>query len=243
VRATLGGHEIAVGSLRFLAQEGVALAPLAEAARDLAGRGQSVVGVAEDGAAVGLLGIADPVKPGARAAVDRLRSLGVRPVLVSGDSGAAVAEVARELGIDEAHAEVVPEGKVARVRELRAAGRCVGMVGDGVNDAPALAEADLGMAVSTGSDIAMETADVTLVRGDLAGVARALRLARATVGVIRQNLFWAFGYNVIGIPVAAGVLVPISGFALSPMLAALAMSLSSVSVVTNSLRLKGSKLD
>jgi len=209
----------------------------------LAARGRSVMGVARDGALLGLLGIADPVKPGARAAVERLRALGVRPVLVSGDAAAAVAQAAREVGVEEAHAEVLPAGKVERVRALRGGGRVVAMVGDGVNDAPALAEADLGMAVSTGSDVAMETADVTLARGDLAGVARALVLARATVTVIRQNLFWAFAYNVVGIPVAAGVLTPLWGFTLSPMLAALAMSLSSVSVVGNSLRLRRRRLD
>jgi Cu+-exporting ATPase len=242
VRARLDGREIHVGSLRYLEREGVMPGELAGAAAAMAARGRSVVGVAEDGRLAGLLGIADPVKPDALGAVERLRRLGVRPVLLSGDLRAVAEQVGRELGVEEVHAEVLPEGKVEVVRALRAAGRRVGMVGDGVNDAPALAAAEVGMAVSTGSDVAMETADVTLVRGDLAGVARALVLARATVRVIRQNLFWAFGYNVIGIPVAAGVLVPITGFTLSPMLAALAMSLSSVSVVTNSLRLRRVRL-
>jgi Cu+-exporting ATPase len=242
VAVTLEGRQLRVGSLRYLEGEGVA-AGGAAAAGEMGARGRSVVGVARDGALCGLLGIADPVKPGARAAVERLRRLGVRSVLVSGDARAAVEQAGREVGVEETHAEVLPAGKVERVRALRAAGRVVAMVGDGVNDAPALAEADLGMAVSTGSDIAMETADVTLVRGDLAGVARALELSRATVGVIRQNLFWAFAYNVIGIPVAAGALVPLWGFSLSPMIAALAMSLSSVSVVGNSLRLRRRRLD
>jgi len=243
VSVSLDGRELRVGSLRYLEQGGVAAGEMAAAAGGMAARGRSVVGVARDGALCGLLGIADPVKPGARAAVARLRRLGVRTVLVSGDIRAAVEQAGHEVGVEETYAEVLPAGKVERVRALRAAGGVVAMVGDGVNDAPALAEADLGMAVSTGSDIAMETADVTLVRGDLAGVARALVLSRATVGVIRQNLFWAFAYNVIGIPVAAGVLVPLWGFALSPMLAALAMSLSSVSVVGNSLRLRRRRLD
>jgi Cu+-exporting ATPase len=239
VRATIDGQEVRVGSLRWLETP---LAELEDAAEAMTARGRSVVGVAENGTLIGVLGLADSLKPAVRGVVERLRREGQRLVLVTGDARAAATEVARELGIAEVHAEVLPEGKIERVRSLRAEGRRVAMVGDGVNDAPALAEAYVGIAVGTGSDVALETADVTLLRGDLRGVARALVLARVTMRVVRQNLFWAFAYNVLGIPIAAGVLVPFFGIALSPMLAAVAMSLSSLSVVTNSLRLKKARL-
>jgi Cu+-exporting ATPase len=242
VRVQTDRGVIRAGSLRYLEGEGVSLEGLGTAATDLAARGRSVVGVAAGETLAGVLGLSDPVKPDAAAAVKRLRRLGVAITVLSGDTEPAVRQVAGELGIGDFHAGVLPAGKVQVIRELRAAGRRVAMIGDGVNDAPALAEADVGMAVASGSDVAIETADVTLMKGDIAGAARALDLARATVRVIRQNLFWAFFYNVVGIPLAAGVLVPFGGITLRPIMAAVAMSLSSVSVVGNSLRLKRKKL-
>jgi Cu+-exporting ATPase len=242
VRVQTENGVLRAGSLRYLVAEGIPVDGLESAAAELASRGRSIVGVAEGESLKGLLGLSDPVKPDAAAAVGRLRQLGVTITLLSGDALPAVRQVARELGIEDFHAEVLPEGKVRVIRELKSGGRRVAMVGDGVNDAPALAEADVGMAVASGSDVAIETADVTLMKGDIAGAARAIDLARATVRVIRQNLFWAFFYNVVGIPLAAGVLVPFGGITLRPIMAAVAMSLSSVSVVGNSLRLKRKKL-
>jgi Cu+-exporting ATPase len=242
VRVQTENGVLRAGSLRYLVAEGVSVDGLESAAAELADRGRSIVGIAEGESLKGLLGLFDPVKPDAAAAVGRLRQLGVAITLLSGDTLPAVRQVAGELGIEDFHAEVLPEGKVKVIRELKSGGRRVAMVGDGVNDAPALAEADIGMAVASGSDVAIETADVTLMKGDVAGAARAIDLARATVRVIRQNLFWAFFYNVVGIPLAAGVLVPLGGITLRPIMAAIAMSLSSVSVVGNSLRLKRKKM-
>jgi Cu+-exporting ATPase len=241
VRVQLEDRVLRAGSLRYLEQEGIHADGLEAPARELASRGRSVVGVADGERLAGLLGLADPVKPDAASAVEKLKRLKVEVTLLSGDAEAAVRQVATELGIESYRAEVLPEGKVEVIRELRSGGRRVAMVGDGVNDAPALAEADVGMAVTSGSDVAIETADVALMKGDLTGAARAIELARATVRVIRQNLFWAFFYNVVGIPLAAGVLVGVNGLTLRPMMAALAMSLSSISVVGNSLRLKRKK--
>ena len=196
-------------------------------------QGRTVVAVGWDGAARGLLVVADTVKPTSAEAVARLRALGVRPVLVTGDNAAAAATVAREVGIDGADvvAGVLPAGKVDEVRRLQAAGRVVAMVGDGVNDAAALAAADLGLAMGTGTDVAIEASDLTLVRGDLRTAADAIRLSRATLRTIKQNLGWAFGYNVAALPLAAAGL-------LNPMIAGAAMAASSVLVVTNSLRLR-----
>jgi Cu+-exporting ATPase len=198
--------------------------------------------VAVDGSIRGLVAVADPLRPEAAAAVSELRRLGHTVVLLTGDHTGTARAVARALSIDEVHAEVAPAGKAELVAGLRAAGKRVAMVGDGINDAPALARANVGVALGTGADVARAAADVTLVRADLWGVVDAVRLARATVRTIRQNLFWAFGYNVLGIPLAAGLFQPLTGWALSPVVASAAMVLSSLSVVGNSLRLRRLRL-
>jgi Cu+-exporting ATPase len=204
----------------------------------LAAESKTIVLVAADGRLAGLIAIADPIKAGSRDAVNALRQMGLDVVLLTGDSDAVAQSVARAVGIERVVAGVLPEGKVAEVRRLQTERRVVAMVGDGVNDAPALAQADLGMAVGSGTDVAIEASDVTLVRGDLRGVAQAVALSRRTMRTMKQNLFWAFIYNVVGIPVAAGALYPIAGILLSPILASAAMALSSVSVLSNSLRLR-----
>ena len=228
VSARIGDFEITAGTLPL---------GLPEADR-LAAEGKTAVAISVDGKPAGVIGIADAVKPEAAAAVRRLHEMGLDVWMITGDNRRTAEAVARQVGIGHVLAEVLPDGKVAEVRKLQAAGKKVAMVGDGINDAPALAQADVGIAIGTGTDIAMEAGDITLMRGDLNGVADALDLARRTMRVIRENLFWAFAYNTIGIPVAAGVLYPFTGWLLSPVLASAAMALSSVTVVTNSLRLK-----
>jgi Cu+-exporting ATPase len=197
-----------------------------------------VLFAALDGRAAGLLAVSDPVKVSTPEALEALRAEGVRVVMLTGDHELTARAVARVLGIDEVEAGVLPDGKAEVVRRLQGSGRVVAMAGDGVNDAPALAQADVGIAMGTGSDVALESAGVTLVRGDLRGIVRARRLSRATLRNIRQNLFFAFAYNALGVPLAAGALYPVTGALLSPMVAAAAMSLSSVSVVANALRLR-----
>jgi Cu+-exporting ATPase len=204
--------------------------------------GQTVLFLAVDGKPAGLLGVADPIKATTAEALARLHAEGLKVVMLTGDSRATAEAVARKLGIDEVLAEVLPEQKANAVRKLQAEGRVVAMAGDGINDAPALAAADVGIAMGTGTDVAMESAGVTLVKGDLRGIAKARALSRAVMANIRQNLFFAFGYNLLGVPVAAGVLYPFTGLLLSPMLAAAAMSLSSVSVVANALRLRTTRI-
>jgi Cu2+-exporting ATPase len=235
--ATVEGHALAVGNTRLLEREQVSLDGLAERAAQLAGQGRTTVQVALDGKAAGVIAIADAPRESAKAAVDALRELGVRPVMLTGDSRATAERVAAEVGIEEVIAEVLPQDKAARVRELQEQGRKVAMVGDGVNDAPALAQADVGIAIGAGTDVAVETADVVLMRSDPLDVATAIHISRGTVRKMRQNLAWAVGYNSLAIPIAAGILEP-EGFTLSPAVAALSMSGSSIIVAVNAIALK-----
>jgi Cu+-exporting ATPase len=200
--------------------------------------GQTVMFVAIDGRLAGLIGVADPIKATTLEALKMLQNDGVKIILVTGDNRLTAAAVARKLGIDQVEAEVMPDRKAAVVKRLQSEGRIVAMAGDGINDAPALAQAHVGIAMGTGTDVAMESAGITLVKGDLRGIAKARRLSRATMRNIRQNLFFAFVYNVLGIPIAAGVLYPAFGLLLNPIIASAAMSLSSVSVISNALRLR-----
>jgi Cu+-exporting ATPase len=238
VSGAVGGRRVLVGSARFLREEGVETAPLDAAAQRLAAKARTPVMAAVDGRAAVLFGIADPVKPEAAAALHALHAAGVATAMITGDTRATAEAIARDLGIDTVEAEVLPAGKAQAVEALRARHGAVAFVGDGINDAPALAAADTGIAIGTGTDVAIEAADVVLMSGDPRGVATALDLSAATMRNIRQNLFWAFAYNVALIPVAAGVLYPVAGIMLSPMLAGGAMALSSVFVVTNALRLR-----
>ncbi len=238
VTGTVDGRAVALGNAALLADLGVDPGPLAPKGDELRAAGQTVVFVVADGKAIGLIGVADPIKPSTPEALSLLREAGVKVVMLTGDARSTAEAVARELGIDEVRAEVRPEGKAEVVNELRRAGRVVAMAGDGVNDAPALAAAHVGIAMGTGTDVAVESASITLVRGDLRGIARARRLSQQTMRNIRQNLVLAFAYNVLAVPVAAGALYPAFGLLLSPMLASAAMSLSSVSVIANALRLR-----
>jgi Cu+-exporting ATPase len=238
VRARVDGREVAVGSARHMREMGLDLAAFADEDARRAGRGESVLYAAVDGAPAALIAVADPVKETSRAAIARLREMGLEIAMITGDRDETAQAIARETGIDRVIAGVLPDGKVEAVRALREGGRKLAFVGDGINDAPALAEAEVGVAIGTGTDVAMESADVVLMSGDLAGVVNAIEVSRATLRNIRQNLVWAFGYNTALIPVAAGVLYPATGLLLSPMLAAGAMALSSVFVLTNALRLR-----
>jgi Cu+-exporting ATPase len=242
VTGRVGGAEVALGNAALLEMLGVDAGALRARSEELRREGQTVMFVAVDGKPAGLLGVADPVKATTPEALAELHREGVRVVMLTGDSRTTAEAVARTLGIDEVVAEVLPEGKGDVVKRLQAEGRTVAMAGDGVNDAPALAQAHVGIAMGTGTDIAMESAAVTLVKGDLRGIARARKLSQGTLRNIRQNLFFAFIYNTLGVPIAAGVLYPFFGLLLSPMLAAAAMSLSSVSVISNALRLRNLKL-
>jgi Cu+-exporting ATPase len=238
VTGTVEGRRVAVGNAELMAAAGADVSPLAERAEELRRAGRSVLFAAVDGVLAGLLGVADPIKETTLEAIQLLHREGVRIIMLTGDNRITAEAVARELGLDGVHAEVLPAQKSEIVARLQAEGRFVAMAGDGVNDAPALARAQVGIAMGTGTDVAMQSAGVTLVRGDLRGIARARRLSHATLRNIRQNLFFAFAYNSIGVPVAAGVLYPIFGLLLSPMLASAAMSFSSVSVISNALRLR-----
>jgi len=238
VSGRVDGKAVVAGNEKILKDLGISTDALAVHAEELRSDGQTVIFVAVDGRAAGLIGIADPIKTSTPQALRDLKDAGLRIVMLTGDSRATAEAVARKLGLDEFEAEVLPEKKSEVIRRLQKEGRTVAMAGDGINDAPALAQADVGIAMGTGTDVAMESAGVTLVKGDLAGIVRARKLSQATMRNIRQNLFFAFIYNSIGVPIAAGVLYPFFGLLLSPILAAAAMSFSSVSVITNSLRLR-----
>ncbi|MGH7864660.1 MAG: heavy metal translocating P-type ATPase, partial [Candidatus Binataceae bacterium] len=238
VTGTVDGHAVALGNSKLFEELHIAFGETAERARELRKDGQTVMFVAIDGQPAGAIGVADPIKESTFEAVRLLKLDGIRIVMLTGDSQATAEVVARKIGIEEVRAEVLPAQKVEVVKELQRAGRYVAMAGDGINDAPALAQADVGIAMGTGADVAMESADVTLVKGDLRAIAKARALSRATMRNIRQNLFFAFVYNSLGVPVAAGVLYPFVGILLSPIFASAAMSLSSVSVIANSLRLR-----
>ena len=242
VQASVQGKTLLVGSGGYLAQHGVDTRSWEARAKTWRSQAKTVVFFAIDGVAAGIAAVADPIKDSTPAAIAGLKQAGVRVVMLTGDSRQTAEAVARQLGIDEALAEVLPQDKSAHVKRLQAAGYKVAMAGDGINDAPALAQADVGIAMGTGTDVAMESASVTLVKGDLRGIARAATLSRATMRNIRQNLAFAFGYNALGIPVAAGLLYPVFGWLLSPIFAGAAMALSSVSVVSNALRLRGTRI-
>ena len=242
VTGAVDGRELVIGSHRIMAEAKVDLSALASEAEALRGEGATVIFVAINGRLGGLLAIADPIKATTPAAVQALRNAGVRVVMLTGDNRTTAQAVARKLGIEEVEAEILPEDKGKVVARLRKEGRIVAMAGDGVNDAPALAAADVGVAMGTGTDVAIESAGVTLLKGDLRGIVRARQLSRATMSNIRQNLFFAFIYNAAGVPIAAGVLYPAFGLLLSPIIAAAAMTLSSVSVITNALRLRRTRL-
>jgi Cu+-exporting ATPase len=238
VIGVVDGVALAVGNATLMADYGVDVVALRRDAERLAGEGKTPMYVAVHGMLAGLLAVADPIKAGAREAIARLHRMGLEVVMLTGDDRRTAEAIARQVGIDRVVAEVLPEGKVAEVKRLQSEGKVVAMVGDGINDAPALAQADVGMAIGTGTDIAAEAGDVVLMRGDLRSAVQAIALSRRTMRTMKQNLFWAFVYNVVGIPVAAGALYPAFGILLSPVLASAAMAFSSVSVVTNSLRLR-----
>jgi Cu+-exporting ATPase len=238
VKGIVDGHSVALGNPALLDELGVSGDALAARAEQDRADGQTVMFVVVDGKAAGVLGVADTIKESTPEAVQQLHQHGIRIVILTGDSRTTADAVARRLGLDEVVAEVLPNQKAEIVKRFQSEGRKVAMAGDGINDAPALAQAQVGIAMGTGTDVAMESAGVTLIKGDLRGIVRAIRLSRATMKNIKQNLFFAFVYNTIGVPIAAGVLYPFFGLLLSPMIAAAAMSFSSVSVIANALRLR-----
>ncbi|HZC22190.1 MAG TPA: heavy metal translocating P-type ATPase [Candidatus Binatia bacterium] len=242
VKGVVNGKTVAIGSARFLRELSMDTRDLEQNAETLRAQGQTAMFVGVDGNAAGLLGVADPIKASTPEAIQLLHSAGIRVAMLTGDNRTTAVAVGQKLGIDDVQAEVLPEQKTQTVRQLQSNGKKVAMAGDGVNDAPALAQADVGIAMGTGTDVAIESAGVTLVRGDLRGIARARRLSEATMRNIRQNLFFAFVYNVVGVPIAAGILYPFFGVLLSPMIASAAMTFSSVSVITNALRLRRTEL-
>jgi Cu+-exporting ATPase len=243
VKGSVEGKSVALGNRALLEDAGIDLSEVATRAENYRVEGQTVMFVSVDGKPAGLLGVADPIKEGTPEAINQLHAQKIRIVMVTGDSHTTAQAVARKLNIDEVVAEVLPNHKAEIIKRLQSEGRKVAMAGDGINDAPALAQADVGIAMGTGTDVAMQSADITLVKGDLRGIVRAVRLSSATLTNIKQNLFFAFIYNALGVPIAAGVLYPFFGLLLNPMIAAAAMSVSSVSVIANSLRLRTQTLD
>jgi Cu+-exporting ATPase len=242
VRGWVDGHEVAIGNRALLEEIGVAVGDLDSVTEARRAEGETVMYLVVNGEAAGIVGVADPIKSTSSEAIDKLHAEGMRIVMLTGDNQTTAEAVARRLNLDQVIAGVLPEQKAQAVKQLQGDGRIVAMAGDGINDAPALAQANVGIAMGTGTDVAMESAGVTLVKGDLLGIVRARKLSRATMRNIRQNLFFAFAYNVVGVPVAAGALYPISGLLLNPMIAAAAMSFSSVSVIGNALRLRQSRI-
>jgi P-type E1-E2 ATPase len=242
VRAIVGGKNVVVGTVKLMENAGVKLSPLQGKINELLAGGKTIMVLAVNGRLAGVIGAVDPAKPTAKLAVDRLKELGIEVAMITGDNKATALAIARQLGIERVFAEVLPEEKANYVKKLQDEGKFVAMVGDGVNDAPALAQADIGIAIGAGTDVAIESADITLINKDLSSVAQAIILSKKTMRAIKQNLFWAFGYNVILIPVAMGVLYPFFGILMNPIFASVAMALSSISVVANSLRLKRTKI-
>jgi Cu+-exporting ATPase len=237
IEVSVDGRTVLAGNRKLMADRGISMDGLSERSTALADEGKTPMYVAVDGRAAGIVAVADTIKETSAAAVAELKRLGVEVTMLTGDNRRTAEAMARQVGIDRVLAEVLPEEKANEVKKLQKGGKLVGMVGDGINDAPALAQADVGLAIGSGTDVAMEAADITLVSGDLMGIVTALRLSRATMRNIRQNLFFAFAYNTAGIPVAAGVLYPLIGALLNPAIAAVAMAASSLSVLGNSLRL------
>jgi Cu+-exporting ATPase len=238
IEATVNGRHVVLGNLKFMADRGIAAGPSEETLERLADEGKTAMVIGIDGELAGAIAVADTVKEDSAAAIRRLHELGLQVVMITGDNQRTAEAIARQVGIDRVLAEVLPEDKATQVRLLQAEGKKVAMVGDGINDAPALAQADVGMAMGTGTDVAMESGDVTLVKGSLSGIVTAIELSNATIRNVHQNLVGAFAYNTLGIPVAAGILYPFFGILLSPMLAGAAMAFSSVTVVSNANRLR-----
>jgi len=242
VTGEVDGHTVMAGNAKLLESLGISLGNLSQQADQQRVEGNTVMLIAINGTAAGLIGVADPIKDSTAEAIRDLHADGIKIVMLTGDSHATAKAVASKLEIDQVHAEVLPEQKAELIKQLQADGCIVAMAGDGINDAPALAQAQVGIAMGTGTDVAIESAGITLIKGDLRGIVKARRLSRATMRNIRQNLFFAFVYNTVGVPIAAGVLYPFFGILLSPMIAAAAMSFSSVSVIGNALRLRREKL-
>ena len=238
IAGTISGNAVYIGNAAHFEELGLDLEPLAKTAQEHSKEGETVVYLAVQGDLAGLIGISDPIKSTTAVAIQHLQRDGIRVVMLTGDNKLTAAAVAKQLNLDDVKAEVLPDQKSEIVKGLQAEGRIVAMAGDGINDAPALAQANVGIAMGTGTDVAIESAGVTLVKGDLSGIVKARKLSSRTMRNIRQNLFWAFIYNALGVPIAAGVLFPIFGLLLSPMIAAVAMSFSSVSVIANALRLR-----
>jgi Cu+-exporting ATPase len=242
IKATIGGRKVLLGNPGFLADEGFHSGELEKKIDEFAGQGKTGTGLLVDGEPAGVIALADTIKDNAREAVSQLREMGIEVYMITGDNERTAKAIAKQAGIENVLAEVPPQDKADTVARLQEEGKKVAMVGDGINDAPALARADVGIALGAGTDIAIEASDITLIRDDLRSVNDAIKLSRKTFSTIKQNLFWAFFYNSLGIPIAAGILYPIWGILLNPMYAAAAMAFSSVSVVTNSLRLRRARL-